>query len=605
MRSRIYALGALIFVGMGPIATSGQEKTLRPNVVLIVADDLGWADLGCYGSQFHKTPNLDRLAAEGRRFVQAYSASPVCSPTRAALMTGKHPARLHITDWIPGLRDRPSKKLLRPRFRQELPLEEKTIAESLKEAGYTTALLGKWHLGGEGFGPREQGFDVNIGGSDIGTTLSYIAPFSRSGKVMTGLESAPDGQYLTDRLTDEAEKFLDANKARPFFLYMPHYAVHTPMVAKANLIGHYPEWNGTPHGRQENPVYAAMLESLDESVGRVIAKLDSLGLTERTLLIFTSDNGGFATGLGPNLPATINSPLRDGKSFLYEGGLRVPLIVRWPGRLKPGVDKDPVWSGDLAPTIKEFCDIKDRILSDGVSLAALLDHGIPLAPRSLYWHYPHENNQGDRFGGAIRNGDWKLVEDFESGRKELFNLAKDFKESANLSEKHPDKVKELAAELDAWRTSIAAQMPLPNPEYKPNPQDKDGAVTLPARSADVHGVMLRFEPLPHKNTLGYWVRTEDWASWEFDLKEPGEFRVQALIGCGKGSGGATVEFRIDKQILKLKVAETGGFQQFLKQDLGRLTLDNPGRLVLEVHATSKPGPAVMDLREIKLIPVGR
>ncbi len=412
-RIRWFCFGALF---LNRLAAVAAEDPSRPNVVLIVADDLGWADLGCYGSKFHKTPNLDKLAAASRRFTRAYSASPVCSPTRAALMTGKHPARLHITDWLPGLKDRPAKKLLRPKIRQELPFEEVTIAETLKAAGYATAHVGKWHLGGEGFGPKEQGFDVNIGGSEIGTTLSYFSPFSRGAKVMPGLEKAPPGQYLTDRLTDEAETFLEANKSRPFFLYMPHYAVHTPMVAKPDLVAHYAKWNGTPHGRQENPVYAAMLESLDESVGRVVAKLDALGLTDKTLFIFTSDNGGFATGLNTNLPATINSPLRDGKSFLYEGGIRVPLIVRFPGRIKPGVNETPVWAGDLAPTIKALCNVPENVAADGVSLADLLTLGTPLAPRALYWHYPHENNQGDRFGGAIRDGDWKLVEDFESGR---------------------------------------------------------------------------------------------------------------------------------------------------------------------------------------------
>ena len=605
MRSRRLVFGAFFLSVMAKAAFSAKDEIARPNVVLIVADDLGWADLGCYGSTFHKTPNLDRLAADGQRFVQAYSASPVCSPTRAALMTGKHPARLHITDWIPGLADRPAKRLLRAKARKELPLEETTIAESLRSVGYATALLGKWHLGGEGFGPKEQGFDVNIGGSEIGTTLSYVAPFSRGVKMMPGLENAPQGQYLTDRLTVEAETFLEANKSRPFFLYMPHYAVHTPMVAKEELVAHYAKWNGTPHGRQENPVYAAMLESLDESVGRIVAKLDALKLTEQTIVIFTSDNGGFATGLNANLPATINSPLRDGKSFLYEGGLRVPLIVRWPGKIKPGVEKTPVWSGDLAPTIKEFCHLDNNILVDGTSLAPLLMKNVTLAARALYWHYPHENNQGDRFGGAIRDHDWKLVEDFETGRLELFNLANDFRESNNLSETHPERVKELAEKLAAWRKSVNAQMPTPNPNYSPNPQAKDGVVTLPARSADVHGIMLRFEPLPHKNTLGFWVRVEDWASWEFDLKEPGEFRLEALVGCGRGSGGSAVEFRIAGKTLKLDVKETGGFQNFVKRDLGLVTLDKPGRIGLEVHATSKPKAAVMDLREVKLIPVGR
>ena len=574
----------------------------RPNVVLIVADDLGWADLGCYGSKFHRTPNLDRLAEGGRRFTRAYAASPVCSPTRAALMTGKHPARLNLTDWLPGQPDRPAHKLNRPEIRMELPLEEVTIAERLKGAGYSTGHIGKWHLGGVGFEPTKQGFDVNIAGDDTGTPLSYKAPFRRNGRSMPGLEEAPQGQYLTDRLGIEAERFIDAHKSGPFFLYLPHYGVHTPMVAKDETVAKYPKWDGTPHGRQENPIYAAMLESLDDAVGRVVAALDRAGLADRTILIFTSDNGGLATREGANSPATINSPLREGKGWLYEGGLRVPLIVRWPGRIEPGVEPTPAWAGDLAPTIAGLTGQPAIEGIDGESLAALLTEGKPLDPRPLYWHYPHYANQGGRPGGAIRDGDWKLVESFEDDRRELYNLARDPGESTNLADKDPDKARELASKLAEWRSSVGARMPSENPNYSPNAQLADGSITLPASTADVQGVMLRYEPLPHKNTLGYWVRPDDWASWEFDVKTPGGFAVEGLIGCGNGSGGAAVEFRIDDQILKLTVPVTGGFQNFVKQNLGRVTLDRAGRHRLEIRAISKPGPAVMDVREVKLIP---
>ncbi len=343
-----------ILLGLATAATAhGAEG--RPNIVLIVADDLGWADLGCYGSKFHRTPHLDRLAGEGRRFVQAYAACPVCSPTRAALMTGKHPARLHLTDWLPGRNDRPDQQLRRPVIRQELPLEEVTLAEALHGSGYATAIIGKWHLGGDGFEPSRQGFDLNIAGDARGSPLSYVAPFSRQGQTMPGLAEAPAGQYLTDRLTLEAERFLEAHRAGPFFLYFPHFAVHIPMVAKADLVARYPKWDGTPHGRQENPIYAAMLESLDESVGRIVAKLEQLGRSSDTLVIFTSDNGGLATLEGPNTPPTNNSPLREGKGWLYEGGVRVPLLVRWPGTIAPGVEETPVWSADLPATVKGIC----------------------------------------------------------------------------------------------------------------------------------------------------------------------------------------------------------------------------------------------------------
>lgn len=576
----------------------------QPNIVLIVADDLGWADLGCYGSKFYRTPHLDKLAAGGRRFSQAYSACPVCSPTRAALMTGKHPARLHLTDWLPGRGDLPAQRLLRPKFRQELPLEEVTLAESLKAAGYATGHVGKWHLGGEGFGPTNQGFDMSIAGDDRGSPASYLAPFARNGRFIPGLHQAPDAEYLTDRLTVEAERFIEGNRERPFFLHLAHYAVHIPLVAKADVQAKYPAWDGTPHGRQENPVYAAMLESLDDSVGRVVSKLAELGLCERTIVIFTSDNGGLATIEGPHTPATINSPLREGKGWLYEGGIRVPLIASWPGRISPGVDETPVWSGDVPPTLLALCGKENRPDLDGVSMAPLLLEGKPPAPRALYWHYPHYANQDGRPGGAVRDGDWKLIEFYETGRRELFDVAHDISESRNLAEDQPQRVADLTARLAEWRTVVGAQMPEPNPGYIPNPQQKDGVVVLPARTAEVHGTMLRYEPLPHKNTLGFWVRQEDWAHFEFDVSRPGHFQVEGLVGCGNGSGGSGVEFRVADQTLKFIVPETGGFQQFKRQDLGRVNLPAAARYRLEVRATSKPGPAVMDLREVKLVPAG-
>ena len=597
---RAFGSIALVLLMLSPSSALAADR--RPNVVLIVADDLGGVDLGCYGSTFHRTPNLDRLAADGCRLTQAYAACPVCSPTRAALMTGKWPARLHLTDWIPGQPDRPAHPLKRPPFRQELPLEEITIAEKFKEAGYATAHIGKWHLGGVGFEPTRQGFDLNIAGDETGTALSYFAPFARNGRTMPGLEAAPAGEYLTDRLTAEAEKFIDAHKQTPFFLYLPYYAVHTPMVAKPEMIAAYPKWDGTPHGRQENPIYAAMLQSLDEGVGRILDVLKKADLARETIVIFTSDNGGLATREGVNTPATNNSPLREGKGWLYEGGIRVPLIVSWPGTIAKGVEATPVWSADLFPTLRVLCHLGGDEPVDGVSLAGLLLDHTPLAPRSLCWHYPHYANQGSRPSGAIRDGDWKLIEWYDTGRRELFDLGHDFKENANLADKHPDKINELAAMLTAWREKVGAQMPTPNPDYLPNAQAENGVVTLPARTAEVHGAMLRYEPLAHKNTLGYWVRADDWASWEFDLSKPGTFTVNALVGCGSGSGGSVVEFTVADQVLKLTVPVTGGFQKFEPMDLGRVTFARSGRHRIEVRARSKPGLAVMDLREIKLIP---
>ncbi|MBA4019794.1 MAG: N-acetylgalactosamine 6-sulfate sulfatase (GALNS) [Pirellula sp.] len=583
----------------------------RPNVVLIVADDLGGMDLGCYGSKFHRTPALDKLAASGVRFTDAYAACPVCSPTRAALMTGKVPARLHLTDWLPGRGDRPDQMLRRPVIRQELPLEETTLAEALKAAGYATAHIGKWHLGGEGFGPREQGFDVNIAGDHTGTPRSYFAPY-RGGKkgdaaaVMPGLEEAPAGEYLTDRLTAEAEKFIEAHRAEPFFVYLPHYGVHTPLKAKAEMIATYPSWDGVPHGKQENPIYAAMLESVDASLGRIVSRLEKLGLSENTLIIFTSDNGGLATLEGPNTPATNNGPLREGKGWLYEGGIRVPLIMSGPGiaRAADGKparsDKTPVWSCDILPTVLELAGLKPAAAIDGVSLVGLLQGAAAPQREALYWHYPHYANQGGKPGGAVRAGPWKLIEFYENGRRELFDVSASVNESRNLAAEKPEVVAELAGKLDAWRKSVAAQMPTPNADYTPNPAAKDGSITLPARSAEIHGITLRYEPLPHKNTVGFWTNPDDYATWEFTVAKPGRYEVEIFQGCGKGQGGSEAKIVVAGQTLPLTVEDTGHFQNFVPRVVGTVEIDQPGRMTLELRAVRKAKAAVMDCRQITL-----
>lgn len=595
---RLSSAICLLALTLAPVVNA-QER--RPNVVLIVADDLGWADLGCYGSKYHQTPSLDRLAQEGVRFTQGYAACPVCSPTRAALMTGKYPARLHLTDWLPGRPDMPAQRLMRPPFRQGLPLDETTLAEILHVAGYATATIGKWHLGGVGFEPRKQGFDLNFAGDAAGSPKSYFAPFGRDGKFMPDLEQAPAGEYLTDRLTAEAENFIDRNRERPFFLYLPHYAVHTPLMAKEDLVRKY-EARPQTVLPQNNPIYAAMLESLDDSVGRVLRKLNELKLADRTVVIFTSDNGGLATLEGPHTPATSNAPLREGKGYLYEGGLRVPLLVKWPGSAKAGtVCQTPACSIDVLPTVAEICGVPVTAAIDGVSLAPLLRQAGDLPKRPLFWHYPHYSNQGGRPGGAIRDGDDKLIEFYETGRLELFNLKNDPGEGTNLADKFPEKTAELAARLRAWRRDVIAQEMTPNPDYVPNPQGADGNVTLPANMADVHGIMLRYEPLPHKNTLGYWVRADDWASWEFQITRPGKFRVEILQGCGNGSGGSDVEFAIGEQKLTFRVEETGGFQKFVRREIGTIDIAQPGRFTLTVKPQKKPGVAVMDLREVRLL----
>ena len=594
------------------LASTNLTAAEPPNVVLIVADDLGAMDLGCYGSKFHRTPHLDKLAADGMRFTQSYSACPVCSPSRAAIMTGQYPQRFQLTDWLPGRADRPDQRLKRPTLRDHLPLEATTIAELLKPAGYVCASIGKWHLGGAGFEPTKQGFDVNIAGDATGSPQSYFAPFSTpNGKAMPGLSEAPEGEYLPDRLTTEAEKFITQHRERPFFLYLPHFTPHTPLKAKEDVVKKYPA-AGTFKGQQNNPIYAAMLESLDDSVGRIVAKLDELKLSDRTIVLFTSDNGGLATTEGPNTPATSNAPLREGKGWLYEGGIRTPLLVKWPGSVKANSSSDvPVCGIDLLPTLRDACGFEQTktLNTDGVSWLPLLKQSGSIARESLFWHYPHYANQGGKPGGIVRSGEWKLIEFYEEGRRELFHVAKDVSESRNLAEQESDRVRDLSEKLAAWRTSVGALMPEPNPNYTPNPQSENGEIVIPARTADVRGIMLRYEPMPHKNTLGFWVRADDWARFEFSVTNPGKFELEALVGCGNGSGGSEVRFEVapagstsDPQVLPLTVQETGGFQNFVPRTLGEILLNTAGRYELRVKAIKKPGVAVMDLRQVRLIP---
>jgi arylsulfatase A len=450
-----------------PAARAQPTKKRLPNIVIIYADDLGWADLGAYGNAFHRTPNLDALAARGVKFTDAYAAAPVCSPSRAALLTGRHPARLRLTDWLPGRADAPDQKLSRPAIRPALPLAEETLAEALKRAGYATANVGKWHLGGEGFGPREQGFDLNIAGDHHGTPVSYFYPYRRGAETTPGLDGGKEGEYLTDRLTSEAEKFIERNRGRPFFLYLPHYAVHIPMKAKPETVARY-AGAARPGAARHNAVYAAMLDSLDEGVGRVLRKLEELGLRENTVVIFTSDNGGLHVEEGPNTPATSNAPLREGKGYLYEGGIRVPLVAEWPGGgWAGGVRAEPVSSLDLFATVRELAGLGPAGRADGVSLLPLLRGGRLSPPRrALYWHYPHYSNQGGKPGGAVREGRYKLIEFFEDGRAELYDLSRDPGEARDLARTMPARAGALRAKLARWRMSVGAQTMTPNPNYK-------------------------------------------------------------------------------------------------------------------------------------------
>lgn len=451
------ALG-LAAAGLLPERAFGGSDQRKPNVIFILIDDMGWRDTGCYGSTFYRTPSIDRLSRQGMKFTQAYAACPVCSPTRASIMTGKYPARLHLTDWIAGHKF-PYAKLKPAEFHLELPLDEITIAEALKPAGYATASIGKWHLGKEPFFPDKQGFDVNIGGTHQGSTPSHFDPYR-----LSTLPRREDGEYLADRLTEEAEGFIEKNRDRPFFLYLAHYAVHTPLMAKQEKIAKY-QARSRPTNKQNNAVYAAMVESVDESVGRIMAKLDELGLADDTVIFFMSDNGGVHIS-----KITSNAPLRAGKGTMYEGGIREPMIVRWPGKIKPGSRcEEPVVSTDFFPTILDMAGIrmKPDQAPDGLSLMPLLTQTGSLPRDTIYWHYPHYHPGGTSPAGAIRCGDWKLIEYFEDGHVELYDLKNDLSETTDLAAQMPDKAEQLRAMLAEWRKSVDAPMPSPNPDYDP------------------------------------------------------------------------------------------------------------------------------------------
>ena len=460
-------------------AVSGTDTATKANVIFILADDLGWADLGCYGSTFHETPNLDSLAKQGMRFTDAYAAGNVCSPTRASILTGKYPARLRLTDWLPGRPDRPDQKLKRPDFQKFLPLEEVTLAEALQDAGYQTVLLGKWHLGeSTNHWPTHQGFDGNIGGSRAGSPGTYFSPYR-----LSNLTDGPPGEYLNERLTDEALKFLTraAENKKPFLLYFSHYAVHTPLQAKPEVVEKYKAKAAKldpahqtflpDHGRQvrqvqDHAVYGAMVESLDDSVGRVLNRLKELHLDTNTIVIFTSDNGGLSTAEGS---PTSNLPLRTGKGWAYEGGVREPLLIKWPGGILPGsVSHAPTISADFYPTILQMLGLPLRPAQhlDGTSIVPALKGG-SLPERPLFWHYPHYSNQGGSPHGGVRKGDFKLVEWYEDMSVELYDLKNDLGEQRNLAGENSAKVAELTKLLHDWRKQVDAQMPTPNPDYQP------------------------------------------------------------------------------------------------------------------------------------------
>jgi len=434
-------------------AKANSATGRKPNIVFILADDLGWAELGCYGNTFNETPNLDKLAKQGMRFTDAYAAAPVCSPYRVALMTGQYPARVGITDY------------LRPNDKKHLSTKYVTIAEALKNTGYVTGIIGKWHLtgytnhGAEEFPPVMHGFDETIVSENRGIGGgSYFYPYHFNREIKKRL---PGKEFLVDRCNLEAVEFIKRYKNEQFFLYLSHYAIHTKLNGKPEIVAEFEKKPGAgkgPTAKQNNPHLAAQLKSIDEGVGMIVEKLDKLGLSDNTVLIFTGDNGGEDR-------VTSNAPLRAGKSTLYEGGIRVPLIVRYPKIVPAGtVCRTPTSNIDFYPTLCQLAGIepdpKQHI--DGVSILPLLKNpNYQLKHEVFYWHYPLDKPHflGGRSSGAVRKGDWKLIEFFDTGQKELYNLAEDISEKNNLASTNPKKVAELQVLLKVWRKEVGAKIP--------------------------------------------------------------------------------------------------------------------------------------------------
>lgn len=437
-----------LLAGMVVFASEGNARSATPNILLILADDLGWADLGCYGNAFNETPHLDRLAEQGARFTQFY-ADPACSPSRASVQTGQYPARFGITVHIPG-HWRPFARMVEPPVALNLPLEAETFAERLKSAGYVTGYFGKWHLGDELHGPVHQGWDVSLvlTGNSVPDTIDDSQPPRRT------------AEFITERALD----FIDGHRDRPFLLQLSHFAVHIPLSTTPSLQRKYERKPALP-GYPSNPTYAGLLHELDDSVGRIVSRIDELGLGERTLIVFVSDNGALEVDFRGRV-ITENAPLRGEKGMLYEGGIRVPFIARWTGRIAPGEVNDPAHLIDLYPTFMELAQVLplDRHPPDGQSLIpALLHHAADSEPRTLYWHLPHYHH--DTPGSALRHDDWKLIERFEDASLELYNLADDPGERRNLSDREPARAAALRERLMNWRREVQAQLPRENPGH--------------------------------------------------------------------------------------------------------------------------------------------
>ena len=601
-------LGLILGALLALIPASAQETP--PNFVILFADDLGINDLGCFGRKDQNTPNLDKLAAEGARFTQAYAAASVCSPSRAGLLTGQSPARLKITTFLPGRSDRASQRVLAATVNNNLPDGVQTIAQLLKPKGYASAAVGKWHLGGKGHQPTDHGFD------------EYFA-----GKANPGAESPQGGKGELGH-ADYAVKFIQKNKDKPFFLYLAFDNPHIPLAAPAKGI--------EANAKSFHPTYAALVESLDVACGRVLKALEDNGLSKNTFVVFASDNGGVHISELKESPPTYNAPSRAGKGFVYEGGIRTPLIIRYPGRLTPSVISEPVVLGDLCPTICALAKVAPPTTLDFQDISPVLFEQMPLN-RPLFWHQPHYMNQGGKPAGVVREGEWKLIEQYEDGSLELYNIAQDPSETTDLAAAEPARVAALRGKLEAWRRSVGTEPIKANPNFgrglwedcfvkmdvtqlKALPTSEamrplladwrkamnDGAtegsntlIFLEARDAKVKATKMKYEDLPQKDTLGFWVNAEDTASWTFQAPKAGTYRVTVLQGCGKGNGGSVVALDTQQGSCEFTVEETGHFQRFVPREVGKLTLA-AGENTLTVRPVKKAKSAVMDLRRVIL-----
>ena len=465
LRAACLRIALLALLALSPV---GAQQ--RPNFLFILVDDMGWVDLEGYGSDLHRTPRIDALAEQGMRFTNAYSASPVCSPTRASIMTGKHPAKLHMTIWREAAKRPPlNRPLVPPVTKDSLPHDEVTIAEVLKDAGYVTAHVGKWHLGTAEYYPQTQGFDYNVGGTLWGAPQTFFYPYSGS-QTFSGLRYVPhlgrgqEGEYLTDRLTSEAIQILRNERGKPFFMHLAFHTVHTPIEGKTAIVDRYSK-EIRERTRHRNPHYAAMVHSLDENVGRVLDALDDLGVADETVVILTSDNGGYVNKFD-GMQVTDNYPLRSGKGSLYEGGIRVPAIIRWPGVTNPGSESDtPISSIDYYRTILSMAGLpgnrEHNRSVDGIDLTPLLKDSSYVSDRAaLYFHYPHYYATTSPVS-AVRVGDWKLLRYYEDARTELYNLADDLSEQRNLAAERPETASALSDRLEAWWEQMDAQHPSP------------------------------------------------------------------------------------------------------------------------------------------------